>query len=209
MVPWGSIVEGGEVPLLLVRHGRTAWNAAGRFLGRTDRPLDAVGREQVAGLSRWSGAFDAVYSSPLARARQTASVLAPPRARVVHALAELDQGHLEGLTLAEGQGRFAAFFEAWAADPERVVVPGGGCLGAARDAALSAMVDLAGRHRGPVAVVGHQLVFASVLATLAGDPLTRWRAHRLANGGWAMLAFDGQSLRRVASAGPGVAPSTM
>mgnify|MGYP000300420054 CR=1 FL=1 len=195
MLPWTPILEGGQTPIVLVRHGQTAWNLQRRFLGRTDRPLDATGRAQVAWLSHWSGAFEAVYSSPLSRALQTATALAPPRARHVDALAELDQGHLEGLSAADAMERYADFFASWDRDPAATPVPGGGRLADARDAAMVAIVDIARRHRGPVAVVGHQLVTASVMATLTGDGLAAWRRHKLGNAGWAMLAFDGHQLR--------------
>ena len=49
---WKPIAQSGRVPLLVVRHGQTQWNAEHRFLGRTDLPLNAVGRAQVAAVGR-------------------------------------------------------------------------------------------------------------------------------------------------------------
>lgn len=189
-----------DAVLVLIRHGRTDWNASGRFLGRTDRPLDAAGHRQAAQLAPWRDAFEAVYASPLRRARGTAEGLVPPSSvRCVDALAELDHGVLEGLRPDEAMAHHPSFFEAWARDPGAVTVPGGACLADARDAALDALRRIAADHpRGRVAVVSHQLVLASVLATLHGRPLTAWREHRLPNVGCAVVRGDGDRLSVVA-----------
>jgi|TARA_B100001971_G_scaffold174716_1_gene168147 probable phosphoglycerate mutase len=64
--------------LLLVRHGQSEWNAVGRWQGRADPPLTDLGRDNavLAGRSKHLGVFDAVVSSPLERALDTAVTLA-------------------------------------------------------------------------------------------------------------------------------------
>jgi probable phosphoglycerate mutase len=63
--------------LLLVRHGETDWNAEGRLQGHTDRPLSDYGRGQARRLAEEleSEALEAIYSSDLARARETAEIV--------------------------------------------------------------------------------------------------------------------------------------
>ena len=64
--------------IILVRHGRTALNAAGLLQGRVDEPVDAVGEAQAAAVARRLAAEIepvAVITSPLVRARQTAGIL--------------------------------------------------------------------------------------------------------------------------------------
>jgi len=81
----------------LVRHGVTDWNARGLIQGRTDIPLSAAGvaklrRARIAGgflRARW-------FSSPLARAVQTAAQLNPGAAAVDAALIEANWGDFEG-----------------------------------------------------------------------------------------------------------------
>ncbi|HEU4438315.1 MAG TPA: histidine phosphatase family protein, partial [Methylomirabilota bacterium] len=66
--------------VLLIRHAETDWNRARRFQGRRDVPLSAAGREQAESAARLLAAtpLAAVWSSPLARARETASLIAAP-----------------------------------------------------------------------------------------------------------------------------------
>ena len=92
--------------LLLVRHGETDWNAAGRLQGHTDRQLSDYGREQARGLAEELAGeeFDAIYASDLARARETAEIVgAQLHLPVVldAALREKDWGTWEGLTSTE------------------------------------------------------------------------------------------------------------
>jgi len=63
--------------ILLARHGETDWNRDGRWQGHLDAPLNAVGLAQAAVLGAHVAtlAVDALYSSDLARARQTAAAI--------------------------------------------------------------------------------------------------------------------------------------
>jgi probable phosphoglycerate mutase len=92
--------------LLLVRHGETDWNAAGRLQGQTDRPLSDAGRRQARQLAdELAGEeFAAMYASDLARARETAEIVAARLGLPVvldPELREKDWGTWEGLTAVE------------------------------------------------------------------------------------------------------------
>jgi broad specificity phosphatase PhoE len=92
--------------LVLVRHGETDWNAAGRLQGHTDRPLSDHGRDQARRLAQELAGeeFDAIYASDLARARETAEIVGERLHRSVvldSDLREKDWGTWEGLTSTE------------------------------------------------------------------------------------------------------------
>ena len=92
--------------IVLVRHGETDWNAAGRLQGHTDRPLSDYGREQAQRLAEELAVeeFDAIYASDLSRARETAEIVAAQlRLAVVldPDLREKNWGTWEGLTSTE------------------------------------------------------------------------------------------------------------
>ena len=61
--------------VILVRHGETVWHDGNRYAGRTDVALTPRGRLQAAELAAWAAgqSIDAVFSSPLSRARLTAA----------------------------------------------------------------------------------------------------------------------------------------
>jgi probable phosphoglycerate mutase len=97
--------------ILLARHGETDWNREGRFQGWADPPLNDAGRAQareLAGRLR-DTRFDAVYSSDLRRAHETADIVAAPHDVPVvtdPGLREIDVGSWSGLTRAEIEERF-------------------------------------------------------------------------------------------------------
>ncbi len=99
--------------ILLARHGETDWNRDGRWQGWADPPLNETGRAQARALAEQlrSTPFDAVYSSDLRRAFETAEILASSHGVDVVAdpgLREIDIGSWSGLTRAEIDERFPA-----------------------------------------------------------------------------------------------------
>ncbi|WP_425044578.1 histidine phosphatase family protein [Primorskyibacter sp. S87] len=83
--------------LALLRHGHTAWNRAGQIQGRSDIPLDAEARKELAGYALpvpWEQAE--LWSSPLARARETAELVAAHKPKTDPALTEMNWGDWEG-----------------------------------------------------------------------------------------------------------------
>jgi broad specificity phosphatase PhoE len=147
--------------ILLARHGETEWNAVGRLQGHTDIPLNEAGREQARGLiaEAAEAGVTEVWSSDLARAQQTAAIvaealtLAPPR--LERELRERRFGVFEGLTRAQCAQLHPEAWEAWrtqtAAPPggepsEGVVARMGGAL--ARIAAAVEHTALVVSHGG-------------------------------------------------------------
>jgi probable phosphoglycerate mutase len=89
------------IPLLVIRHGPTAWNAAGRIQGHTDEPLSAEARQELKARQLPPAWWQVqCLSSPLRRAMETAQLLrlepiAEPR------LIEMRWGEWEGQRLTE------------------------------------------------------------------------------------------------------------
>jgi probable phosphoglycerate mutase len=152
------------VLIALVRHGETEWNRTGRIQGRTDIPLNEAGRAQGLATAerlateRW----DAVYSSGLSRASETAELIAErlglPRPEIVDALAERSYGVLEGL---DHHGRAAV-------EAQAATIDGLETRSAVVARASAALVDIAAAHPGAaVVVVTHGGVIHSLIQHLS------------------------------------------
>jgi broad specificity phosphatase PhoE len=158
--------------LVVVRHGRTAWNAAGRYQGHADPPLDSVGVEQATRLAPQLAALDPqlIVTSDLRRAVATAVPLARATGLVPEVDARLREVHLgawEGLTRPEAAIRFPDEMAAWEAGVD--VARGGGetRAHAGRRCGEAIMDRLAATEPGSVVVVvSHGLVLRCALRHL-------------------------------------------
>lgn len=147
----------------LLRHGETAWNAQGRYLGRTDLLLSPEGREA---LDRADFTPDRVYVSPLRRTAETAQLLFPGAAQtVIPGFREMDFGVFEGRSWRDMEN-FAPYRE-WVDSGCRGPIPEGESMEqfcARTCAAFEALADQAaeaGEER--LVVVAHGGIQMAVL----------------------------------------------
>jgi len=192
MSSWREVADGGRLPVLLVRHGRTAANARRRLAGRLDDPLDATGRAQALALAERLASLPraGLYASTLLRARQTAEALGAPV--LDPELQEMDHGELEGMEGADVAVRYPEVLEAWGNDPTDALIPGGETLRQCRDRTLTALTRLVASHQPgpPIVVVGHKLSLGSVLLTVRGEPMRRIHSLPWDNTGTYLLAWS-------------------
>lgn len=162
----------------MVRHGRTAWNAEGRYQGWTDVPLDDTGRQQSEEVAkRLAGELAQgtpvwVLSSDLKRAAGTATAIAAQLTPGVEptldpAMREVDVGGWGGLTRAEVAERFPVEFEQWYAGQD--VSRGGGekLSDAGRRVASCLVAHLSSRPGATLVAVGHGMSLRMALEQLA------------------------------------------
>jgi broad specificity phosphatase PhoE len=134
--------------LLLVRHGETAANRRGQYLGRADLELTARGRAQATALVGMLPRPDRVVSSPLRRARQTAQGFGDS-IEIDERWIELDYGPLDLQPVGHAP---AALLERWRSDPE-FAPPGVETLSALWSRVHEACDDLIEAADGSVVVV--------------------------------------------------------
>jgi len=160
--------------LILVRHGRTAWNAQGRLQGRVDEPLDDLGLAQAQAVAARVGEADELISSPLRRAVQTAEAFAAPYT-VDERWIELSYGIYEGVTHAEVPSEA---WRQWREDPS-FVPEGGESLAAVDTRVRDACADLAERAMTrKIVVVSHVSPIKSAVAWALGTGVEiAWRSH--------------------------------
>lgn len=160
--------------LHLIRHARSTWNTEGRLQGQADPPLDDIGQQQVRALVEFlkDEPFQAVYSSPLTRARLTAEALAAARGLPVQFDARLMERHLgdwTGLNGDDARARIAAFSENPGGDWRVIGPPGGEGEAALMARAAAALADIIAAHpEGQVAVVSHGGTLRAYLLHLFG-----------------------------------------
>lgn len=165
--------------LLLVRHGETDWNRDHRWQGQSDTPLNETGRQQALELAETLDPPDQIYSSDLARARETAEILSSRLEVPVvldDRLRERGFGAWEGLTMDEIEERFATDLARWRARE------GAGATDAEDFQAFAERVggflaDVLARHPGEkVLVVAHGGTIRAIHALATG--LDYVRDHR-------------------------------
>ena len=162
--------------LFLVRHAQSVWNAERRIQGQMDAPLSELGRAQARALAERlaGGRWEAVYSSDLRRAFDTATAVAGAIGMPVSSdpdLREIGLGEWEGRTRDDIIATDPEAWERWRRDPDWDVVPGSeGSRGFERRV-LTALDRILGRHSdGDLVVVTHGGVIQVALAAALGRP---------------------------------------
>jgi broad specificity phosphatase PhoE len=171
--------------LLLARHGQTDSNRSRRLMGQFDMPMNLAGRQEAASLAARlrESRIDALYSSDLARAMETARIVATavgiepvPLAE----LRELDVGTAVGKTREELRLECPELFsEAWMDTP----FPGGESYAQLTERVGHALCELLARHEEKIVVViAHGGTIRAGVAALTGIPLVRLIGLTVANG---------------------------
>ncbi len=188
--------------IVFVRHGETDWNREKRLQGSTGAPINDAGREQAKGLARllWEVPLQAIYSSELPRALETASYVAGPHSLNITTDARLNEvahGDWEGMLEADLPD--PERYRRWREDPSTTDLPGGESLQSVHDRAVAAMKEIVARHpeegKGLIAVVSHQLVLAVLKCYVLDRPWSQIRKHALS-----VASYE------VITVGPGFAP---
>ncbi|WP_027482437.1 histidine phosphatase family protein [Deinococcus pimensis] len=174
----------------VIRHAESEWNAAGRYQGQTDVHLSQTGREQAARLAgRLTGMdFDAVYSSDLARAYDTAQAVSrtlagSPEVQVDAGLREIDVGLLAGKVRREIETEFPEYVASLRSDPWYARRPEGESMADLASRAARTFEELRARHAGQrILVVTHGgVVRVAVSLAIGGHEKDVWARLSVAN----------------------------
>jgi len=180
----------------LLRHGETAYNADGnRYCGRTDIELTAKGLRQAKFVFEQlrDTKIDAVYSSPLFRAKRTAEIASGGREVMVdERLIEVDFGDWEGKTKEEFIAENAFLWDNWMNAPENNKAGGTGESATEIVARVSSFFDeMISRHENQtIMVVGHNGINRLFMASKLGMPLKNYRQLAQQNSSLTEIEFD-------------------
>jgi len=175
----------GSEEVLLARHGETDDNAADRFQGQLDPPLNDTGRAQSHALAHAMAGegIVALYCSPLVRARETAEIVG---ARIGlepildERFMEADVGEWGGLLYSEVVAAHPGAFEAWREARPSFRFPGGESVAEQRERVTAALDDVRAAGRLPALVVCHGgTIRAARNWNAPGDVVANCAVHRL------------------------------
>jgi Fructose-2,6-bisphosphatase len=162
--------------LYLVRHGENLANITKEFSYRAvDYPLTPKGVLQAEQTAEYfvNRDVDAIYTSPLARAHQTAEILARRKAVPVHlreALREISVGSLEGASTPENWALYQRISAAWYAGLAEVAFPNGEDLRMVAARFLGCVSEIVAAHPGgSIVAVGHGGVYTACIALLCPE----------------------------------------
>lgn len=165
--------------IYLIRHGVTENNMQGVFQGLTDAPLSEMGLKQADCLGERFREIeiDAVYSSPLLRAVQTAQGANKYKRlpiRLCHDIIEINGGELEGKTMEENRLLYPEAIKAMESSPGIFAAPGGESMKQVYERVGTAMTDIARSHNGQkVMVVSHGGAIMTFLHFITGLPIEK------------------------------------
>jgi 2,3-bisphosphoglycerate-dependent phosphoglycerate mutase len=183
--------------LYLIRHGETLSNAERRIQGQSDVPLSELGRRQgkAVGEALAAAPLDAVYSSPLSRALETAQAIAERHRLSVQTdprLMELSAGVFQGKLLSELGEETAAELKRWLrGGDDEFLIPGGESRRQLTQRGCEAIRAIVRAGHREAAVVSHGGLMSATLRALLDlpQPLPPFS---LQNGSITKLAVDEQ-----------------
>jgi len=161
----------------LVRHGQTDWNVARRYQGQQDIPLIAEGLHQARTLALMmkDEDFNAIYSSDLQRAIQTALIIQEGRQEQVITdtrLREIGFGEWEGTCLDDMRAAFPTRFARSQSDPAVPLAPGGESVFAVAQRTKEFAQEVSQQFPdGNVLVVTHGLALATMICHAENVPI--------------------------------------
>jgi len=183
-----------------VRHGETSWNQERRIQGgSSDVELSEVGKEQAArvGLALKNTEIDAIYSSPLKRALETAQAIADHhnlKVQVEPDLREMEVGDLEGVSIAELGTTFSQFLLNWRQGMGTEKLPGGESMAELAYRVWAIIQSIKSKHDdGNIVVVSHFFTCVATICRALGWPITTVERIRVQTGSISTIEFaDGR-----------------
>jgi len=188
---------------VLVRHGETEWNFAGKIQGHTDVPLSETGWAQAAAVAEaLSGmTMDAVFSSDLKRASETAHQITDGRGieiRFTDKLRELNYGAWEGLSEDDVMRKFPEEYSTWRQGRPSFAAPGGETWFQLMERVRSFVQETAARvTNGNILLVGHGGSIRALGVSLLGFPVEACGIMSVSKAGISIIDWDGTSVSLV------------
>jgi alpha-ribazole phosphatase len=164
--------------LYLIRHGETEDAQAKRYKGSINVPLSDTGIRQIEMVGMFlkkHTTLNAIYTSPLSRAQNSAEIIARIyniQTIVVEPLKEIHFGSWEGMNFEEIRQKFPEEFDLWATDPVKQGPVNGETITEVRDRVMESVNQILSTNKNQnIAIVAHGAVNRIIIAEILGLPL--------------------------------------
>jgi len=188
------------VRLILIRHGLTLWNHELRYQGHTDTKLSSDGIRQALALRERirDEKLTAIFSSDLARAVETAKIIAAPHRLEVQInplLREINFGVWEGLTYQDIERDYPEQLKIWRDAPHLLTVERAETFAELKERALKGLQEILSAYpTGNIAVVTHGGTIAAMLCGLLNEPLSNMWKYRQKNAAINIVVIKGKEV---------------
>lgn len=191
--------------MIFIRHGETNENAAGRYLGHYDAPLNKLGQQQIQSLANnllntlKKGSISALYSSDLLRAKESAQIIGEMlqmKPATDAALRELSFGKWECKTYDEIMSEAPKLVTNWINDPFKFAPPDGETLNELGYRVHVWFKQVLCQHtpNDTILIVSHQGPIRWLLSHYyLGNSTKFWDVEGIKHGSGVLLEFDQQT----------------
>lgn len=180
--------------LYMVRHGQTELNRLCKYQGSIETDLNSLGIAEARRVARALPEIDALVSSPMRRALQTAEIISRHKTVPIETMSEFRErsvGVFEGLSKAEIRHRFPEMWKEKLMRRFDAAPPGGETVSEVLERVQRGIERLLSIYReGTVVVVAHGFVARTVWALATRASRDRFFDYRLGNGDCAIYTFE-------------------
>lgn len=173
--------------VILVRHGITDWNAQGRIQGRLETPLNLYGVQQAHACAKYlkDYEFRAIYTSPQARSRQTAQIIASKHGNtpffIADELKEIDFGDWQGMTWSEISKKHGDLLKEFEKSGNLASIYNGESYQDMQDRAYSFLSRFERDEEASYLFVTHSGTIKTLICKVLGLPLERRQRFTISN----------------------------
>jgi len=166
-------------------------------IGKKDIPLSVNGRKEAKILGEYltNKNISSVYSSPLKRAKETASIITDVKIHIRKNIAELDMGIWDGLSFDEIKLRYSKDYEERGNDFENYIVEGGESISNCRKRAMEELYKTIGKSEGNVLIVTHAGVIRSIISAISKISIKETFEYKIGYGSITLLTINNDELK--------------
>jgi len=164
----------------LIRHGQTAYNDKSIFRGQLDIPLNSYGISQAESIGKTLRVigFDAIYTSPLIRAKKTAEIINKYQDKkfsinVEYNFTDLNYGRWQAKSHEEVKNNYPKLYYEWETSPYNTQIPGGESLYDAQKRSWNGLKNLIDNSKDKIiCIVSHRVINKLLISKILGIPKT-------------------------------------